>query len=66
MSVPTMGECYARLTEHLIKAQEEAAMIGHLFNAEGRSQMGRMWIETSDKLKKINYQLTLLAQGRLQ
>jgi hypothetical protein len=66
MSVPTVGECYTQLGYHLVMAQEKAAMLAHLFNAEGRTQMGIMWLGVAENFKKTQYQLSKLIEGRLQ
>ncbi len=69
MSVPTRGETYAKLIEHLRQAQDDAAMMAHLHNTEGNDMdklLARGWLGTSEMLKLIAYQITELAKGRLQ
>lgn len=69
MSIPTFGEQYAKLTEHLRYAQEDAAMLAHLCNSEGGAP-GRVlamgWLNVSEGLKKMIYGVTELAKSRLQ
>lgn len=66
MSIPTQGECYARLMEHLRKSQEESAMIAHLNKANDDHRLALSWLAVSEKFKQLQVQLTHLAQGRLQ
>lgn len=70
MPVPTRGETYARLLEYLRKAQEEAAMMGHLVTHESNSKedkvLGNAWITVSELLKKTQYQVTQMATRGLQ
>lgn len=69
MSVPTRGELYVQLIEHLIKAQECAAMIGHLHNTEDHHNdklLAKGWLGMSELLQKVQHQVTQIAQGRLQ
>lgn len=69
MSIPTHTEEYTKLTEFLRKAQEAAAMLAHLRRAEGSRKdhaVADGWIAVSELLKRVNYQVTALAQGRLQ
>lgn len=69
MSIPTVGEEYAKLIEHLRLAQEDAARMAHLRNAEGDAKgmlMGRAWLAVSENLKRMQHVVTQLAMGRLQ
>jgi hypothetical protein len=70
MSVPTQGEAFAKLTEHLRLAQEDTAMLAHLTRAMSSSKkdvaVADGWIATSELLKRLIYQVTKLAQGKLQ
>lgn len=69
MSVPTRGECYARLIEYIRKAQEESAMLAHLHSTESSDKdksIAMMWLVVEDQLKKLVHSVTLVAQGRLQ
>lgn len=64
MSIPTVGETYARLMEHLRKSQEESAMMAHLVHDDDR-ELSKMWLRVSDNFKKLQYSITELAKGRL-
>jgi len=66
MSIPTQGETYARLLEYLRKAQEEAAMMAHLLQANDSTRLALAWLAVSENMKKMQHHLTILAQGRLQ
>lgn len=66
MSVPTEGECYSRLIEHIRKAQEESAMLGHLANANDHGPKGRAWLSVSELFKQVEHNVTQIAMGRLQ
>lgn len=66
--IPTIGEEYAKLCEHLRKAQESAAMLAHLHNAEGLRGTIRAkgWLAISEGMKLMLDQVQKLATGRLQ
>ena len=69
MSIPTSGESYAKLLEHLRLAQEDAAMLAHLRNAEGDDKgklIAKGWLGVSEMLKMLGYKVTEMAKGRLQ
>ncbi len=66
MSVPTLGETYAKMMEHLRLAQEDAAMAAHLLNANDDTKPALAWLAVSELLKKMQHQVTQLAMGRLQ
>lgn len=69
MSIPTRGEQFEKLTMHLRYAQEAAAMLAHLSNADGDAPgmvIGRGWLHVEDNLKKMVHIVTQLAQGKLQ
>jgi hypothetical protein len=69
MSLPTHGETYAKLIEHLRLAQEDAAMLAHIRRAEGDTK-GRIiadgWLTVSEGLKLFQRKVMQMAQGRLQ
>lgn len=69
MSIPTKGETYAKLMEHLRYAQEDSAMLAHLNGAEGDSG-GRLlasgWLHIFEGLKRMQEQVTVLATRGLQ
>lgn len=68
MSIPTRADKIAELTEHLRKAQECAAFIGHLHGMQDNSMdttLQHGWLGISELLKKMIYNITELAAGRL-
>lgn len=68
MSIPTSGEEYSKLIEHLRLAQEDAAMLAHLANAQGTNGtlIAKGWLAVSEQLKRTQRIVTDLAVGRLQ
>lgn len=70
MSVPTHGEQFAKLLEHLRLAQEDSAMLSHLARAQSNTGKGKAiadgWFAVEELLKRMVYQVTKLAQGKLQ
>lgn len=68
MGVPTHGEVFAELIEHLIKAQEACAKLAFLTGLQG-SKMDHLlekgWLGVAELLKKMQHQVTKLAQGKL-
>jgi len=69
MSVPTKGETYFKLMEHLRLAQEDAAMLMHLNNADGDGPgtvLARGWWNVTEQLKKMQNTITILAKRGLQ
>ena len=67
--LPTIGMEFAQLHEHLVKSQENCAMIAHLVRAQGGRKDNALadgWIAISEMLKRVDYQVTMLAQARLQ
>jgi hypothetical protein len=65
MSIPTLGEEFAKLIEHLRYAQEDAAMLAHLHRDDSRT-LARAWLAVSENLKKLQGLVTHIAQGHLQ
>lgn len=68
MSVPSRGEVFSKLIEHMREAQSCSAMMAHLHNTEGNDadkQLARGWLIIEDLIKKMIHKLTLLGQGRL-
>jgi hypothetical protein len=65
MRVPTAGETYSKLMEHLRRAQEESAMMAHLVRDDNR-ELAKQWLVVSENFKKMQYSLTRLGTGRLQ
>lgn len=65
MSIPTTGETYARLMEHLRKAEEESAMMAHLLNAQDDREFAIKWLAVSENFKRMQDTLTKLATRRM-
>ena len=65
MTVPTIGEEYSKLMEHLRYCQEAAAMIAHLNQANDNKRAAIQWLEVSENFKRTQYILTRLAMGKL-
>lgn len=68
-SVPTQGEQFTKLLHHLRSAQDDAAMLAHLTRAQGSKKdhsVADGWIAVSELLKRLVYQVTELAKGKLQ
>ena len=64
MSIPTRGEVFSKLIEHLRLAQEASAMMAHLDNAEGKTQTGRMWLHFSElQAEIVNKSIELAKRG---
>jgi len=67
MSIPTRGEEFTKLLEHLRKGQESAAMLAHLYrdDTKGR-QMAIGWLAVEQQLKLAVTAVTQLATRGLQ
>jgi hypothetical protein len=65
MTVPTIGETYSQLMEHVRKAQEAAAMLAHLHKANDNHRAALSWLAVSENFKKMQHKLTQLAMGRM-
>lgn len=63
MSLPTRGEKFAELIEHLRKAAEAAATIGHLTNdTDGPSKVqAKGWLAVCQLLEEMIRRVTKLA-----
>jgi len=69
MSVPTQGEKFSELLNHLRLAEEDAAMLAHLTRAQGGHKDNTLadgWLRISELLRKTCHYVTQLAQGKLQ
>ena len=70
MSIPTQGEGYAKLTEYLRLAQEEAYTLSHLTHSMSSSPKDKAiadgWFAIGEMLKRMNFQVIKIAQGRMQ
>ena len=67
--VPTRGDTFARLVHHLREAQDHAAMLAHLYNADGDAKgmtIGRGWLRVEDMLKRMIHTVTEIAKGYVQ
>ena len=60
MSLPTKGEEFAKLMEHLRKAQECAAMIAHL-ERDASKLTAQGWLAVSEMFKLVQHKVTELA-----
>ena len=65
MSIPTKGETFAKLIEHLRRAQEDAAMMAHLIRDDDKL-IAQGWVAISEMLKKTVHNVTKLATRGLQ
>ena len=66
MGLPTNGETFAKLLEHLRLAQEDAAMLAHLNNANDNALIAKGWLAVSEMLKMTQHNVTKLAKRGLQ
>lgn len=64
MSAPTESEVYAQLIEHLRKAQEHAAMMGHLI-ADHDKLRSHGFLGISELLGRACTQVTQLAMRKM-
>lgn len=60
MSLPTESETFAQLLEHLRKAQEASAMLGHLC-ADNEPTRSHGWLGVSELISRMVGQVTKLA-----
>jgi hypothetical protein len=65
MTIPTEGETYSKLMEHLRQAQECAAMMAHLHNANDHREAAKSWLVVSENFRKMQRTLTELATRKL-
>lgn len=65
MAIPTKGEEFEKLIHYLRMGQESCAMLCHLYADESKL-IAKGWLTVSEGLKRVQHQVTLLAQGRLQ
>lgn len=60
MSIPTKGEEFAKLLEHIRYAQEGAAMLAHLTRDDDKLR-AQGWMAVSEMFKLIQHKVTELA-----
>lgn len=69
-SVPTQGEAFSKFLYHLDELQNQAAMLAHLTRAQSNAGKDRAiadgWIAVTELLKRMRWQVTQMAQGKLQ
>jgi hypothetical protein len=68
MSLPSKAEVYERLSHHLRLAQEDAAMLQHLYAAEGDGPgmvLARGWHNVQEMLKRMIHTCMMLKMGKL-
>jgi hypothetical protein len=63
MSLPTTGEVFAQLIEHIAKAQEAAAMLYHL-EADNNKLQAQGWLAVSEMFKLTRTNVTKLAMKK--
>lgn len=66
--LPTPALMYEQLLEHLRLAQENAAMLAHLQRTEDKVKdmaLANGWLAIAELFRRVEIQVTLLAQGRL-
>lgn len=69
MTVPTQGETLTQLIEHLRLSQEAAYLMAHLTRAMGGRKDNALadgWFAIGEMLKRTNYQVIQIGQGKLQ
>lgn len=67
--IPTRGLVYAQMLEKMNELIELTAMMAHLHNTEGNDVdklLAKGWLGIGEVFEKVRYQVTKLAQGRLQ
>jgi len=64
MSIPTQGEEFSKIIEHLRKAQESMAMIAHLERDE-HPIVARGWLAWSEQMGNIVLMVTKFAKRGL-
>lgn len=65
MSIPTEGETFAILIEHLRKAQEQCSMMAHLCR-DGDRLRAQGWLAIEEMLKLTTHNVTKLAMRKMQ
>jgi hypothetical protein len=65
MGIPTSGDTFAQLIEYLSKAQEAAAILGHL-EADNNPLKSKGWLGVSEMLKLTVRNVTKLATSKMR
>ncbi len=68
MSVATQGETLTQLIDHLRQAQEKAYLMAHLTRAMGGRKDNALadgWFSVGELLKRVNHQVIMIGQGKL-
>jgi len=65
MSLPTQGEVFAELTEHIRKAQENCATLAHLTRDDDKLR-SQGWLAISEMFKLTLKNVTTLAMRKYQ
>jgi hypothetical protein len=63
---PTSGESFAKMLHHIREAQEQAAVLAHLANANDDRMMALGWLAVTEQLKKMQHVLTQMAMRKMQ
>lgn len=66
MAIPTEGDTFSKMMEHLRKLQEETAMMAHLRKANSDDRNALAWLAVSENFKKMQHTLTQLAMRKMQ
>lgn len=70
MSLPTRGEEFGKIIEHLRKAQESMAMLAHLYRANDFNPQDRLmaqgWLAWSEQMGNLVKVITKFAKRGLQ
>ena len=69
-SVPTSGEAFAKLLYHLDEMMNQSATLAHLARAQANTGKDRAmadgWIAVTEMMKRVRFQVTKIAEGKLQ
>jgi 3-dehydroquinate dehydratase len=63
---PTSGESFAKMIHHIREAQEQAAILAHLANANDDKTMALGWLAVTEQFKKMVHIVTKMAMGKMQ
>ena len=66
--LPSHSLIYAQLHEKMIECQELCAMKAHLHNTEGNDAdklLAKGWLGLTELFRRMDFQITELAKGRL-